>query len=343
VNRLQELSQLMQGRIEWAERLPEVLMGCDDQELAQGIRSADKVWYALQGKQSGLFFCHSPETVSLTEVHLLRLVLAQGGTDWFSHRTLWEEQIEQTLHEPLEAFAGPVRIEDDWETIAVPWTWPVFLVGLRLTDRQSEEQIREVRSLLENLADPTEITPYVVVDESLVLAIFPHSGHEKDDEHTVYEETARAIVDGLISETFLDARAVWSDALHSFPELLRTVKRILFVAHTAEALTPDSRVIPVRGLGVFELLYAARTQFRQAYADHILPPGALVTLGAELEQTVMMFVAHDLNMSETARQLYLHRNSLLYRIERIRDLTGYDIRRFADAVTIWSALLLKRL
>lgn len=343
LNRLQELTQLMQGRIEWKDALPADVVSADEAALAQGVESQGRIWHKLGNRHHHLYCVHAPGTVTETELQLLRLLLAESGTEVLNRRPLWEEKIEQALHEPLEAFAGPVLIEDEWETIAVPWTWPVFCIGLRLTDRQSQSQTAEVRNLLETLGDPAGITPYITVDDSLILVIFPLLSQDRDEDAQLGEETARAIVHGLISETFLDARAVWSKALHSFPELLRTVRRMLFVAHAAEGLTPDSRVISDRGLGALELLYSARTQFRQAYADHILPPGALVALGSELEQTVMMFVAYDLNISETARQLYLHRNSLLYRIERIRDMTGYDIRHFVDAVTVWTALLLKRL
>lgn len=341
MNRLQEVKKILQGRLEWSDHLPAPLQVRSEAELAAGVLHQGKVWRSLGGAQREFYFCYLPGALSDTELQLVRLLLTQSNGNTMAKRALWEEKIEQALHEPLQAFAGPVRIEDELETIAVPWTWPVFVVGLRLADRQAPEQTRDVRRYLETLADPSDITPYVTVDDSLILAIFSTSGQDKESDFG--EETARATVDGLMTETFLDARAVWSKTLHSFPEMLRTVKRMLFVAHTAEALTPERKVVSDQGLGVFEMLYATRTQFRQAYADHILPPSALLALGADLEQTVMTFVSCDLNMSETSRHLYLHRNSLLYRIDRIRELTGFDIRRFADAVTVWTALLLKRL
>lgn len=60
-------------------------------------------------------------------------------------------------------------------------------------------------------------------------------------------------------------------------------------------------------------------------------------LGPELAEALRGLVAADLNVSEAARILYLHRNTLMNRIERIRQQTGYDVRHFGDAVVLWLA------
>lgn len=156
-------------------------------------------------------------------------------------------------------------------------------------------------------------------------------------------EIAQALVDGVMTESFLKTKSVYSEVIRSFPELLRVVKRMHFIFQAAERFVIEKAVYSVRGIGFYELLFSIKSQLRQSYSDHVLPSTTLNALGSELEQTVMTFVQNNLNMSETARQLYLHRNSLIYRIERIKELTGFDIRFFQDAVTIWTALLLKRM
>ena len=59
----------------------------------------------------------------------------------------------------------------------------------------------------------------------------------------------------------------------------------------------------------------------------------------ELQVTIRKFFDNDLNISETARQLYLHRNTLVYRLERFEKAVGLDIRRFDDAMTFQIAMM----
>ena len=59
----------------------------------------------------------------------------------------------------------------------------------------------------------------------------------------------------------------------------------------------------------------------------------------EMQVTIRLFFENNLNISETARQLYLHRNTLVYRLERFEKLVGLDIRRFDDAMTFQIAMM----
>ncbi len=293
-------------------------------------------------KAKSVYFCYRQGTVSQSELYLLQLALADKERDRAQRIPEWQRQVIEVIHQPVEGFTT-LNEADLPADILVPWTWPVFCVGLRLSDRQQTSMLaEEVKRVLDSLSDGIDFRPFVTAESSFLLCIFSSSTQEKDPDMTG-EDVARAMVDGLLSEEFIDLRAVFSGALNNFADVLSTVRRMVFIALTAETLQTDKRVLSIQGLGIYELLYAAKTSFKKAYANHVLPPVAVSSLGAELEQTVMMFITCDLNMSETARQLYLHRNSLLYRIERIKELTGYDIRHFDDAVTVWSALLLRRL
>ena len=53
----------------------------------------------------------------------------------------------------------------------------------------------------------------------------------------------------------------------------------------------------------------------------------------ELIQTVESFFDNDLNLSETSRNAFLHRNTLVYRLEKIKKLTGLNVRKFNDAIS----------
>ena len=53
----------------------------------------------------------------------------------------------------------------------------------------------------------------------------------------------------------------------------------------------------------------------------------------EMTDTAEEFLDSSLNVSETARKLYLHRNTLIYRLDKIEKETGLNIRKFSDAIT----------
>ena len=322
-------------------------MPADDRafEEERGRLHAGRVWrvFSLASGQP-VYVGYEPGALSGAELFLLQYVLrAQPKRAGEGDSPLWEELIHDALRGQIEPFQGPVRIEDKWEDVTVPFAWPVFLIGLRGLGVRSRDLPGELRQTFASLEDASDLRPLIVIDPRLMLAIFPAAHADRERDEPPGEEIAHALIDGLVSESFVETRAIWSGALRSFPELLQTAKRMVAVLQAAEGFLDERRVLSVKGLGVSELLFAIRPQLRQAYADHVLPAGVLAALGTELEQTVTVFVQCDLNISETARQLYLHRNSLLYRIERIRELTGYDIRRFQDAVTVWSTLMLKRL
>jgi carbohydrate diacid regulator len=62
----------------------------------------------------------------------------------------------------------------------------------------------------------------------------------------------------------------------------------------------------------------------------------------EMIHTIETFFDNSLNLSETARKLYIHRNTLVYRLEKIRKLTGLDLREFEHAITFKVALMVKK-
>ena len=301
------------------------------------------MWCAVPGAGDTVYYVsHEMDALSGAERHMLDVLLHGKSRPAKPDGAPWKEWIRDALQGGGDPFPGPVRIDDEWERAVPPFRWPVFAIGLKSVDGRASDLLSEARPMLESLTDAVEFQPHVVDGNELLVAIFPVRATGRVDERAG-EETARALQDALRSEGFVEARAVWSGLIRGFPELLQTVRRFVHVLRAAEVFLENERLFGVRGLGVYELLLGVRQPLRQAYVEHVLPTAAVATLGAELEQTVAVFVQCDLNMSETARQIYLHRNSLLYRIERIRDLTGYDIRRFADAVTVWTALLLRRL
>lgn len=101
----------------------------------------------------------------------------------------------------------------------------------------------------------------------------------------------------------------------------------------------EKRVISYRHLGIGRLIYQLPTNLCKMFMEEIFGDNLPNQLDEETLTTIHKFFENSLNVSETARQLYIHRNTLVYRIEKLQKETGLDIRNFDDALTFKIALM----
>lgn len=106
-----------------------------------------------------------------------------------------------------------------------------------------------------------------------------------------------------------------------------------------QAMEVGTRIDPGQALHVYEglalelYLYQVPQAVSLDFLQRVAPQGCGKSLDEEMRQTIQKFFQNNLNVSETARQMYLHRNTLVYRLDKLQKLTGLDLRRFDDAVT----------
>jgi sugar diacid utilization regulator len=95
-------------------------------------------------------------------------------------------------------------------------------------------------------------------------------------------------------------------------------------------------------LGLARVLYGLPRDVRSAFVSEVMPETVVANLTPELRETIFAFFEHGQQVADTARSLFIHRNTLLYRLDRIAELTGFDIRKPMQGWTIWLALTLSR-
>ena len=100
--------------------------------------------------------------------------------------------------------------------------------------------------------------------------------------------------------------------------------------------------ISYENLGIGRLIYQLPTTLCEAFLQEVFRRGSLDSLDEETLETVRAFFEYNLNVSETSRKLFVHRNTLVYRLEKIRKITGLDLREFDHAVTFKVALMVKK-
>ena len=92
-------------------------------------------------------------------------------------------------------------------------------------------------------------------------------------------------------------------------------------------------------MGIGRLIYQLPTNLCRLFIEEIFGENLLSDFDDETLHTISKFFDNNLNVSETSRQLYVHRNTLVYRIEKIQKSTGLDLRSFEDALTFKIALM----
>ena len=125
--------------------------------------------------------------------------------------------------------------------------------------------------------------------------------------------------------------------LSELGESYRESRRAIEVGRT---FCTDKHIFVYRGLVLERFLMDIPRDLGQRYHSILFNRRTARLFNEEMLHTIEMFFTKDLNLSDTARQLYIHRNTLVYRLDKVQRQTGLDLRKFDDAVTFKMMLLL---
>ncbi len=104
----------------------------------------------------------------------------------------------------------------------------------------------------------------------------------------------------------------------------------------------EKNIVSYDNLGIARLIYQLPTTLCETFLSEVLKKGSIDSLDQETLLTIQKFFENNLNVSETSRKLFVHRNTLVYRVEKIKKLTGLDLRNFDDAIVFKVALMVKK-
>lgn len=145
-------------------------------------------------------------------------------------------------------------------------------------------------------------------------------------------KTAPVVADTLSTEAMVRFHVSYSTIAPSLAELPRVYHEASLAMEAGKLFFPERQVISYQTLGLGKLICQLPLSLCESFARDIFGE-ELPVFDDELLSTINRFFKNSLNISETARQLYLHRNTLVYRLERVQKMTGLDIRNFEDALT----------
>ena len=153
------------------------------------------------------------------------------------------------------------------------------------------------------------------------------------------ESIAYMLVDMLNTEAMTSAWVAYSNLAEDISRLPDAYKEAHTALEVGKIFYADKNVFGYNQLGIGRLIYQLPVSICEMFIDEIFKEETLDSIDEETLITIRTFFENNLNLSETSRQLYVHRNTLVYRLEKIQKSTGLDIRVFDDALTFKIALM----
>ena len=192
-----------------------------------------------------------------------------------------------------------------------------------------------VQSLFPNKAKDFIVT---IDDENTVLVKDLKSG----EDYKEIEKTARNLIDTLSTEIMTKVSIGIGTIVENLKDIGRSYKEAQIALLVGGIFESDKDVINYNKLGIGRLIYQLPTTLCRLFLKEVFKEGSFESLDQETILTIQKFFENNLNVSETSRQLYVHRNTLVYRLDKIEKITGLDLRKFDDAIIFKVAMFVKK-
>ena len=177
------------------------------------------------------------------------------------------------------------------------------------------------------------------VDENTLIVI---KQVEAKDSYAEVVEVAETTVAMMNTEAMINVRVAYGTIVEELKDVSKSYKEAKMALDVGKIFYAEKTVTAYSTLGIGRLIYQLPINLCEMFIEEIFGGKVPEELDEETLTTINTFLENNLNVSETSRQLYVHRNTLLYRLEKLEKYTGLDIRIFDDALTLKIALMVVR-
>ena len=177
-----------------------------------------------------------------------------------------------------------------------------------------------------------------ISESDIVLVKEIKAGIESRD----LEKLARSIVDTLGGEFYTKVVVGIGTAVVGVKDLAKSFKEAQVALEVGKVFDTEKSIVSYDNLGIARLIYQLPTTLCEMFLKEVFKKGSIESLDQETLFTIQKFFENNLNVSETSRKLFVHRNTLVYRLEKIKKLTGLDLREFDHAIVFKVALMVKK-
>lgn len=206
----------------------------------------------------------------------------------------------------------------------------VYIVESRDQDEMA------VGEMMKGMFSPQNGDYVTTVDENSVILV---KALEEDAGEGELEKIAKTIMDTINAEAMINVRVSFGTTVSELKDVSKSYKEAKMASNVGRIFYQEKQIISYRLLGIGRLIYQLPVNLCRMYIHEIFGEDIPEEIDDETLMTVEKFFENNLNVSETSRQLFIHRNTLVYRFEKLQKATGLDIRVFDDALTLKIALM----
>ena len=196
-----------------------------------------------------------------------------------------------------------------------------------------------VVELLQSMFPDSQQDFVINVNETYIAVVRQVPADTTADDLTRF---ARTIEERLKSELFVRTTIGIGTISEHLRELADSYKEAQVAIEVGKVFDTEKTIINYENLGIGRLIYQLPTTLCEIFLSEVFKKNSIDSLDQETLFTINMFFENSLNVSETSRKLFVHRNTLVYRLEKIKKLTGLDLREFDDAIIFKVALMVKK-
>ena len=198
---------------------------------------------------------------------------------------------------------------------------------------EKDQNLLEATKEVESGADSDFIT---AVDEKSIVYVTPVNGNEGQAQ---FIQHAKEIKEGLNEYGIKDAKIAIGNVAETIKDVSRSYKEAQIALEVSKIFYEDASVIAYNQLGIGRLIYQLPLPLCKMFIREVFAHYSPDSIDEETLATIDKFFENNLNVSETSRQLFIHRNTLVYRLDKIQKNTNLDLRNFEDAIAFKIALM----
>lgn len=204
-----------------------------------------------------------------------------------------------------------------------------------IIETKNEKDANALETVRSLFATKTKDFITAVDEKNIIVVREVKSGESYDD----LEKTANVILDMLNTEAMTKVHVAFGTVVNDIKEVSRSYKEAKMALDVGKIFYSDRNVNAYNKLGIGRLIYQLPLPLCRMFIKEIFDGKSPDEFDDETLATINKFFENSLNVSETSRQLYIHRNTLVYRLDKLQKSTGLDLRVFEDAITFKIALM----
>ena len=174
------------------------------------------------------------------------------------------------------------------------------------------------------------------VDEKNIIIV---KELKENDGYAEMDKVAKSVINALSADGKKNIHISYGTIVNEIKEVSRSYKEAKMALDVGKIFYSDKNIVAYNNLGIGRLIYQLPLSLCKMFIKEIFDGKSPEDLDEETLITINKFFENNLNVSETSRQLYIHRNTLVYRLDKLQKSTGLDLRVFEDAITFKIALM----